>query len=98
MKTKEPKTAVAKVELTIAGTTIKLTLEQFHELRKVINDLFPTETKTVVHEKVWQSPPIIIPQPIEVPARPYKRTTPYWEVTCNSNDKASSTLCIEARS
>lgn len=72
---------VSQIEINVNGKTVKLSLEEAMELKRILNDTFP--------EKTIQFP-ITIPQPIYIPYEtPYRWR--YWDGTYITT---SGTLCL----
>lgn len=95
MSTKtEDKIAISSVEIQIAGTKLKLTLEQVAELKKILAKAFPDK------ETVYVPGPTrtIIERDYTWPfTRPYVPRLNEWDITCRSNDSTSATLCLATK-
>lgn len=88
-KTNTDKIAINAVEIDIAGTKLKLTLEQVAELKKILDKAFPDKET------------IYVPGPAQIIYRdrwpiPHWERFPNWEVTCKSTGSSSAALCLAA--
>ena len=81
---KEPKkieiTEVAKVNITVAGTKLALTVDQVLELRDVLNKTFP-----IGQGHFWFYP--------GTDQHPWPLYTPWWQATYTADDNSLSLYC-----
>ena len=89
--------AVSHIEIKIRDNTLRLSPEEFRELRDILNATFPAEVKWYPTPAPVYIPPITIPMDTPYPWR-------HWEVTCQSGvcgDGASTvdcqTMCLALR-
>lgn len=82
------KVKVSKVEVQIAGKTLSLSVEQARELRDILCDTFPTDTKEVIYREYY----------------PYRRWRTVYldasttDATCNTTSNVSTdTLYLTAQ-
>ncbi len=84
-------TKISKIELTIGGKAIVLTIEQAKELKDILLEIWPQPVKVRVEKEYIPAEPIIINRPYPIPHVP--RPRPYWpEIWCRSG-----TLSMTAR-
>ena len=75
---------ISKIELEIGKNKIKLSLEEAHELKKILNDTFPSK------EAVYVPGTTIY---IERYPQPYWKPYDVW---CNSYSMGNETLCLSS--
>mgnify|MGYP001607599741 CR=1 FL=1 len=75
MQNKPDEVSISKVEISIAGEKLRLTLEQAKELQKILNNTFPApETKVV---------PVYVARPVyRERSVPYVPKWDQWRGTC----------------
>ena len=93
MSTKtENKISINAVEIEIAGTKIKLTLEQVAELKKILAKAFPE--KEIVYVP---GPERVIHEPVSAHwPKTYPWKNPYWEITCQATSDTSGLMRLKA--
>lgn len=88
MKTTE--TAITKIEIKVAGETLRLTLEQAKELQKILNKTFPeVSVAQVIHRNVYHYD--------QVPQRPYRLDPDYSKFWCQAHNQVNGALSLSAR-
>ena len=90
---------VDKIQLTIGGKVIELTIEQAKDLKKILNDLWPEQTITITPQPYRESPTYhVVPWP-ETPVHPTVDPYPWWTrpiiTYCQSDN--TNVLCLATK-
>ncbi len=86
---------VSKIEIKIGKQVISLTPDDLKELKRALEDIFPTAevVKWIPNQPIyvpWTSPYI------GTPVQPYNPWQPLWTITCESplGDNNCQTMCL----
>lgn len=81
------KAKIQKIEITVAGKTLNLTIEQAKKLRDILNETFPAP----------QPHPIIIDRIIPAPYPVWPHPSPIWATTeWTATHRENEVMCISA--
>ena len=89
---------IDKIQLTVAGKVIELTVEQAKDLQKVLNDLWPEMTITITPQPYREIPDGTAPWP-NTPVYPTTPVYPWWTqptITYCQTDN-SNVLCLATK-